>query len=473
MKKIIWRKIISRGLHPVLMMEMVLKGLNFCFKQELRFGFNIQFYKRYFGATFMEEHEWQKINKSIEKKYKNLERILINSAKTHGKLINFTQKLNKQDFSKKTGQELKLIFKKTIEKFSAAWAYCYIPWNVEEILMTRIEKNLASDKDLSQDCLVALTLPALKSKVSKERRALILLALKYNKLSPNQLQKAILRHQRKFFWVNTYLMRMREYPIGQILKNVQDFHRKNPLRIIKAGTEKEKQEKMTAQKIINQIVDQKNGKKLVSLIKTFKRFALWRTTKIEDLSLSYFYAKPLFDEMAKRLSLDYNDFIELKIGEILTQKFSRKEIKRRQKGYVLLMEKDKIKFLTGPKAISFLKEGGQKKEEKRAKILQGKATFQEKVSGRVQVLFPYQYHKLLANRILVTPMTTPDITSHLRKIKAIIADEGGLFSHAAILAREFNIPAVLGTKIATKVLRNNDLVEIDGRNGTIKVLAKK
>ena len=55
---------------------------------------------------------------------------------------------------------------------------------------------------------------------------------------------------------------------------------------------------------------------------------------------------------------------------------------------------------------------------------------------------------------------------------AIVADEGGIVSHAAITARELKKPCVIGTKFATQILRDGDLVEVDADNGIVKVIKK-
>ena len=57
----------------------------------------------------------------------------------------------------------------------------------------------------------------------------------------------------------------------------------------------------------------------------------------------------------------------------------------------------------------------------------------------------------------------------MKKAKAIVTDEGGITSHAAVISRELKIPCVIGTKIATKVLKNNDLVEVDADNGVVRI----
>ncbi|KKQ28185.1 MAG: Phosphoenolpyruvate synthase [Candidatus Magasanikbacteria bacterium GW2011_GWC2_37_14] len=70
--------------------------------------------------------------------------------------------------------------------------------------------------------------------------------------------------------------------------------------------------------------------------------------------------------------------------------------------------------------------------------------------------------------VLVTVMTNPFFIPIMKKAKAIITDEGGITCHAAIVARELNIPCITGTKISTKVLKDGDMVEVDAINGIIK-----
>ena len=57
----------------------------------------------------------------------------------------------------------------------------------------------------------------------------------------------------------------------------------------------------------------------------------------------------------------------------------------------------------------------------------------------------------------------------MNKAIAIITDEGGITCHAAILAREFGVPCIVGTRIATQVLKNGDLIEVNADEGIIKI----
>ena len=70
----------------------------------------------------------------------------------------------------------------------------------------------------------------------------------------------------------------------------------------------------------------------------------------------------------------------------------------------------------------------------------------------------------------MTEMTTPEFVPAMLKAAAIITDEGGITCHAAIVAREMKKPCIIGTKIATKVLKDGDLVEVNADNGVVKLV---
>jgi pyruvate,water dikinase len=72
--------------------------------------------------------------------------------------------------------------------------------------------------------------------------------------------------------------------------------------------------------------------------------------------------------------------------------------------------------------------------------------------------------------ILVTGMTRPDYIPYIKKSAGFITDAGGILSHAAITARELKKPCIIGTETGTKILKNGDMVEIDGEHGTVTVI---
>ena len=101
-------------------------------------------------------------------------------------------------------------------------------------------------------------------------------------------------------------------------------------------------------------------------------------------------------------------------------------------------------------------------------ILKGLAASSGVVTGTVKIVFsPADFGKMEAGDILVAPFTTPTYTPVMVKASGFITDVGGRFAHAAIVAREFGIPAVVGTGEATKVLKDGMEVTVDGTNGRV------
>jgi pyruvate,water dikinase len=92
------------------------------------------------------------------------------------------------------------------------------------------------------------------------------------------------------------------------------------------------------------------------------------------------------------------------------------------------------------------------------------------VTGSVRVLRSVEAIGRLSGEIVVFPAIEPMLTPIFPLVKGIIAEMGGLLSHAAILAREYGVPAVVSVQDATRRLKDGDRVELDGTTGRIRVL---
>src|SRR3989338_8557808 len=90
------------------------------------------------------------------------------------------------------------------------------------------------------------------------------------------------------------------------------------------------------------------------------------------------------------------------------------------------------------------------------------------ISGKVKIIHDLnELAKIQKGDILVTEMTNPDMVVTMQKSSAIITNEGGITSHAAIVSREMGIPAVVGTNTATKSLKDGQIITVDGFNGKV------
>ena len=105
-------------------------------------------------------------------------------------------------------------------------------------------------------------------------------------------------------------------------------------------------------------------------------------------------------------------------------------------------------------------------------VLKGHACSPGKVTGTAKVVMSLaEADKLKPGDIMIAPARMPAWTPLFASIAAVVTDAGGVLSHAAIVAREYNIPAVLGTGRATSEIKDGQQVEVDGDAGVLRVIS--
>lgn len=112
---------------------------------------------------------------------------------------------------------------------------------------------------------------------------------------------------------------------------------------------------------------------------------------------------------------------------------------------------------------------GEVREEQAGKeLLSGLGASPGRRSGKVRILrSANEGAELHAGEVLVASMTSPDWVPTMRRAAALVTDGGGMTCHAAIVSRELRIPCVVGTRNATRVLRDGELITVDGRRGKV------
>ncbi len=177
----------------------------------------------------------------------------------------------------------------------------------------------------------------------------------------------------------------------------------------------------------------------------------------------------------KNLYPQVNEFIDcLTIEEIIDRKIpSIEELKKRKRSYI---------FTDNKLFVGVLRKEIEDKYDiifedlipsNDLKEIKGISAFNGNVRGRVKIAVNLkQLNKVEEGDVLVSTMTMPDFLPAIKKASAIITDEGGLLCHASIIARELKKPCIIGTKIATKVLKDGDLVEVNADEGIVKILKK-
>lgn len=95
------------------------------------------------------------------------------------------------------------------------------------------------------------------------------------------------------------------------------------------------------------------------------------------------------------------------------------------------------------------------------------------VEGPARIIMHHDgFPRLKSGDILVCPYTSPAWTPIFPKIKGVVTDSGGMLTHAAITAREYGIPAVVGTWTATSSVKDGDVIRIDGTEGRVEIISR-
>jgi phosphohistidine swiveling domain-containing protein len=208
-----------------------------------------------------------------------------------------------------------------------------------------------------------------------------------------------------------------------------------------------------------------------------QELTFWKTERLDVMSLGDARSAGLYRSAAYLLSVPIEqlfamrrDEIEhsLQAGEPLVSEEIRNE---RLRGFCLLLHNGEIEF--------FLPSRQQEAAPEQVSVYQalpgqirGTAASSGVVSGRVRLLKDVDHiGQLEPGEILVTTMTRPEMGVALDRAAAFVTDEGGRMCHAAIIAREMQKPCVIGTGIATTVLKNGMRVTVDGNTGNVQVEA--
>jgi len=274
---------------------------------------------------------------------------------------------------------------------------------------------------------------------------------------------ALERHAAKYFWLEN------SFAGSKLLK--PSYFKKKLLQL--------KKEKRIGQKTKLPLLKYRLSLSLRNLVKIIDYCAIWQDERKALVFKNIHYLDLVLREIARRLkqpleNLYYLGFREsLKLKTLTGFREILPELKSRRRGCLIITNQKTEKIISGD-SYRRLMSGRQslsKNQFLSPRDLHGTVANTGTASGRVRIIKSVKALKdFKSGEILVTSMTRPEFMVAIKRAAAIVTDEGGLTCHAAIIARELNIPTVIGTKIATKVLCNGMRVEVKANHGLIKII---
>lgn len=344
-----------------------------------------------------------------------------------------------------------------------------------------IRELVSKDFNGDLDSLSILTCPPKHSFIIEEQYKIAIIARFIQKLGIERIDKKILnthteiynllsQHSKKYFWKSDNYTESRRLDINDFI-----------LEINNALTEYNKTEKII--KNFESLEDRlKQREKLLKSVSSARLRMLLEINhvicEIHDRRKEYmtqmlhFLSEPL-KVLAKRTKIPFQKIVYLLPDEIFKLQEVANDFNKRRELSVYYFSKDSHAIYTGSKAIELSSILIKDKLESTNEIneLRGMVACLGQATGKVKVCRGLsELNKFKKGDILVACMTQPEFVPAMKIASAIITDEGGLTSHAAILSREFKIPCITGTKYATKILKDGDVVEVDANNGIVRIL---
>jgi phosphohistidine swiveling domain-containing protein len=425
-------------------------------------------------------------------------------ADWHEKLKMFDQisnEIDSTDFSKLNNRELLDLYEKLYHAYirEYALAACLqesFSLHADEFMLPRIKEFLESIGlgDYFVEYSSILTAPVNESFITQRKRELfwmlkiiqgsdILLDL-FNIETPKirmelrnypELDQLLDKHSSEFFWVqNNYAdikVLDKSFFIGE-LKLLLSEKLDSDKEIDKLDSQiphtKEMKEKL--------MKDLELPQDIRNLIKITEVFTYMQDERKKYVLISNHYQKVFRDEIGKRSGLTdeemaYTHFRELE-GILINGKIDKEKLRSRKKHCLCIHTLDNYQVMEGNQVDKIFDEKFKIKLEGIREI-KGMIASKGLVKGIAKIV--KKTHDLVnveKGDILVADMTRPEMVIAMEKAAAIVTDEGGITSHAAIVSRELGIPCIVATKIATTILKDGDLVEVDAEKGTVKVLKR-
>lgn len=290
-----------------------------------------------------------------------------------------------------------------------------------------------------------------------------------------QIYQDLLKHKNSYFWAQNNYRTSKELSLEFFIGEIKDLLEKNNI-TVKIEKYLSDVESLSIKK--TRLLEEVNASKELSILSFLSGdIASWQDDRKKMTFFATHYFSLILEEIAFRFSKTPEELKQLTPSELkalLNDTNLSIDLPNRKGEYVFVWHDSEVNLFTDENTVNSLRKAiyaGSLEIE--SLDLRGLTACAGKSVGKVRVLDTVdKINNFKDGEVLVAVMTRPDYLAAIKKATAIVTDEGGITSHAAVISRELNIPCVVGTKSATSILKNGDWVEVDAASGLIKKLPK-
>ena len=366
-----------------------------------------------------------------------------------------------------TKENLSDLFKDWNKVYLNFWVTGFLPeianWGGERLLK---EKILEINRLDFVEIFEGLSAPEDFSFFQKEELELLNIKLVHD---GEKQSRALEKHQKQYYWLRN------NYGFTEYLDIDYFGDEFNKISIVEAERRIIKIENYLKKikKRKKELIEKHNiNDEIVNIAKKLSYCVWWQDYRKKFIFIANHINSEFLRIIGQTREVDFKELCYYTNQEIinLLEDNIKTDTKKRFNGFaVYYHERKSLTYMTGKEASNFVRPYLEVKINKDLKEIKGLVVSKSKnVRGKVKILLtPKNLNKMNKGDILVAPMTSPDFIVAMRKASAIITDEGGMTCHAAIVSRELGIPCIVGTRVATKVLKDGDMVEVDVDKGRV------
>lgn len=434
--------------------------------------------------------EWKALGDAAHSKTKNergfFEWNCREIEKHCNEMVSVAEKAANADLGAKTNKELFQIYEAYGKAMRLATAsgltFSFID-AVNDLITKELKQKLCKvPKEKLPEVFSTLTTPNEESFLKKERKSLLKLGEKTQKEKPEllklkpselvekldgQLKNEFEKHYGAYFWL-PYNYEGPAWDEEDMAANLLSLAEKGFTGQLQQ-MEKEELELKEEQKEEEKKLDAETRE----LIRKAKKIVYFKGLRKELFFKSYCLMEPLLKETAKRFdySLKQVRFLtpeETRALLLENHKIPEETLNARYKHCVHYAHNGKYVIFTGKEAeyasSRIIEETAGSEGE-----LKGECAYPGKAKGTVKIVNEVRdLKKMKKGNIIVSLQTNVNLVPAMELASAIVTDIGGITCHAAIVSRELKIPCVIGTRVATKTLKDGDLVEVDADRGLVR-----
>lgn len=292
------------------------------------------------------------------------------------------------------------------------------------------------------------------------------------KIATGTSNETLAQYRDRHFWITNNYVRAEVLPIAYFKKELRAWQlsKKNLSVELKRIQDTPRRNLLKKQELFRRF---SFSSELRTLIRISEAFSWWQDERKKATYFNIHIGTTMLGEVARRTGYE-TELLKYCVASEIPQVLAHRrptmqDLRQRHRGCVYVATRDGYVLETGKRVEEIRRVMLGNVSMRDVQDIRGLSACLGRAVGTVKIVqSATEIGKVQKGDVLVAVMTRPDYVPAMRKAAAIVTNEGGVTSHAAIVSRELGVPCIIGTKIATEVFKDGDVVEVNANHGWVR-----